>query len=140
MLQATLESLRDRLDAALQATDPRGEAWVALTNAADFDARNKIVMMLVGLQTDPAARAVPASPAAGDRSAMAPPLHVNARVLFAANFSDSNYPAGLGLLSRTIEFFHQNPVFIRDLLPGSRRRSTGSRWLSSISLCRTPAI
>ena len=125
LLQSTLESLRDRLDAAFRAADPRSEASVVLTNAVDLDgrvsesARNKIVMMLVGLQSDPAMRNLLEGPAAGDRFAKAaPPFNVNARVLFAANFSDSNYPAGLGLLSRTIAFFHQNPVFTHDSLPG----------------------
>ena len=118
MLQLTLELLRDRLDAALRAADPRSEAWVALTNAVDFDghvsesARNKIVMMLAGLQSDPAMRKLPAKPI------VVPPLYVNALVLFFANFTDSDYPTGLGMLSRTIGFFHQSPVLTHDLLPG----------------------
>jgi predicted signal transduction protein with EAL and GGDEF domain len=35
-----------------------------------------------------------------------------------ANFSGSDYATGLRMLSRTITFFHQNPVFIPDPLPG----------------------
>jgi hypothetical protein len=126
LLQSTLELLRARLDAAFQIADPRSEEWVTLTNPVDLDgrisesARNKIVMSLVGLQSDKTISTVP-SPmrVAGDQFAlMAPPLSINAFVLFAASFSESNYPTGLGMLSRTIGFFQQNPVFTHDRLPG----------------------
>jgi hypothetical protein len=129
LLQSTLELLRDRLDAAFQIADPRSENWVALTNPVDPDgrisesARNKIVMALVGLQSDKTISTIPGPmPVAGDQFAiMAPPLNINAFVLFAANFSESNYPTGLGMLSRTIGFFQQNPVFTHDRLPGLAR-------------------
>ena len=126
ILQSTLDLLRARLDAAFQISDPRSEEWVTLTNPVDHDgrisesARNKIVMALVGLQSDTIVGAFPAMTAvAGDQFArVAPPLHVNAFVLFVANFGESNYPTGLGMLSRTIAFFQQNPVFTHDRLPG----------------------
>jgi len=126
LLQSTLELLRDRLDAAFQIADPRSEEWVALTNPVDPDgrvsesARNKLVMALVGLQSDKTAGSFPGTmPVAGDQFAMvSAPLNVNAFVLFVANFSDSNYPTGLGMLSRAIGFFQQNPVFTHDRLPG----------------------
>lgn len=124
MLRNTLEVLRMQLETALRAIDVRPEEWVILANAVDPDgrmferARNKMAMMLVGLQSEPAPRMVPASPAAGDRSAtMAPPLYLNARVLFVANFSDDTYGQGLEMLSRTIAFFQQNPFFTRDNAP-----------------------
>jgi hypothetical protein len=115
VLQSTLELLRDRLDAALQAADPRSEEWVVLANPVDIDghsmerARNKMVVALVGLHLD-VSTISPPSPGAGQFASTTPP-NLNALVLFAANFSDSNYPTGLGMLSRTIEFFQQNPVF-----------------------------
>jgi hypothetical protein len=126
LLQSTLELLRDRLDAAFQIADPRSEEWVALTNPVDPDgrvsesARNKLVMALVGLQSDKTIGTFPAPmPVSGDQFAIvAAPLNVNAFVLFVANFSDSNYPTGLGMLSRAIGFFQQNPVFTHDRLPG----------------------
>jgi uncharacterized protein DUF4255 len=126
ILQSTLDLLRARLDAAFQISDPRAEEWVALTNPVDLDgrvsenARNKIVMTLVGLQSETAIGAVSGFiPAAGDQFArVAPPLHLNAFVVFLANFSDSNYATGLGMLSRTIAFFQQNPVFTHHRLPG----------------------
>jgi hypothetical protein len=122
MLQTILDRLRARLEAALQISEARTEPWVALTNPVDPDgrvaesARNKMVMVLVGLQSDPALGALPRTTAAAARAA--PPLHLNALVMLIANFSGSDYATGLGMLSRTITFFHQNPVFIPDPLPG----------------------
>jgi len=123
MLQSTLDQLRARLEAALQISDPRDEEWVALTNPVDLDgrvsegARNKIVMMLVGLQSDPTVGHFAATiPAAGTR--VAPPLHLNAFVMFLANFTGSNYATGLQMISRAIVYFHQNPLFTPDPLPG----------------------
>jgi hypothetical protein len=126
ILQSTLELLRARLDAAFQISDPRSEEWVALTNPVDLDgrvsesARNKIVMALVGLQSETAIGASPSFiPVAGDQFArVAQPLHLNAFVVFFANFTEANYTTGLGMLSRTIAFFQQNPVFTHDRLPG----------------------
>ncbi len=123
MLQTTLDQLRARLEAALQISEARAEPWVALTNPVDPDgrvaesARNKVVMVLVGLQSDPTPGALPGTTApAAVRGA--PPLHLNALVMLIANFSGSDYATGLRLLSRTITFFHQNPVLIPDALPG----------------------
>jgi hypothetical protein len=47
-----------------------------------------------------------------------PPLYIDLFVLFFANFNDKNYPEGLGVISRTISFFQQNPWFTRENLPG----------------------
>ena len=124
MLQTTLDQLRARLEAALQMSEARAEPWVALTNPVDPDrcaaesARNKMVMVLVGLQSEPTPGALPRTTAAAAAARGAPPLHLNALVMLIANFSGSDYATGLGMLSRTITFFHQNPVFIPDPLPG----------------------
>ncbi|MGO4711428.1 DUF4255 domain-containing protein [Bradyrhizobium sp. 2TAF24] len=129
ILQSTLDLLRARLDAAFQVSDPRAEDWVMLTNPVELDgrisehARNKVIMSLVGLQSEPTAAPSPGfSPATGDRFArVAAPLHLNAFVLFLANFTEGNYATGLGMLSRTISFFQQSPVFTPDRLPGLPR-------------------
>lgn len=126
LLRSTLDLLRARLDAVFQISDPRSEEWVALTNPVDLDgrvseqARNKIVMVLVGLQSDTTIGTFPGTIAvAGDQFArVARPLHLNAFVMFFSNFTEKNYATGLGMLSRTIGFFQQNPVFTPELLPG----------------------
>jgi hypothetical protein len=118
VLQSTLELLRARLEAALQVAAPSGEPWVKLTNPVGQDgqvavgARDKIVMTLVGLETD---TSVTSRPAAHPTPA---PLNVNISLLFVANFTDSNYPTGLDMLAHVVSFFHATPVFTRALLPG----------------------
>jgi hypothetical protein len=126
LLQSTLELLRDRLDASFQAADPRSEEWVALTSPVDIDgrvfegAKNKLLMLLVGLQSDKTATSASGPiPVQGDRYALvAPPLYLNAFILLIANFSEGNYPTGLRVLSRAIAFFQENHVFTPDRLPG----------------------
>ncbi len=126
ILQSTLDLLRARLDAAFQISDPRAEEWVTLSNPVDLDgrvsehARNKIIMALAGLQSETTTGNFPSFvPVAGDQFArVPPPLHLNVFVVFLANFTDGNYATGLGMLSRTIAFFQQNPVFTHDSLPG----------------------
>jgi hypothetical protein len=123
ILQSTLDELRARLEAALQTSVPRAEPWVALTNPVDLDgrvvesARNKMVMVLVGLQSDPVGGVLPRTNAAGSLRST-PPLHLDALVMLMANFSGSEYAVGLGMLARTITFFHENPVLLPDPLPG----------------------
>ena len=81
ILQSTLDQLRARLEAALQISDPRAQEWVALTNPVDLDgrvednARNKIVMTLVGLQSDPTvANSRATIPGSGARNMLGPRL------------------------------------------------------------------
>jgi hypothetical protein len=53
-----------------------------------------------------------------DRYAIVPPpLYINLFLLFFANFSEKNYPMGLGMISRTIAFFQENPYFNHQNLP-----------------------
>src|SRR5436853_173538 len=46
-----------------------------------------------------------------------PPLYIDLFVLFYANFLNNNYREGLGIISRTISFFQQNPWFTHANLP-----------------------
>ena len=136
ILQSTLDQLRARLEAALQTFVPRAEPWVALTNPVDLDgrvvesARNKMVMVLVGLQSDPAGGVLPRTTAAGTPR-VTPPLHLDALVMLMANFSGGEYAVGLGMLSRTVAFFHENPVLLTDPLPG---RPAGNIMLDFVNL------
>jgi hypothetical protein len=126
LLRSTLEVLRNRLDAAFQIADPRSEEWVTLTSPVDLDgrvserARNKIVMVLAGLQSEKTGGGPGGPlPVSGDKFALvAPALNLNLFLLFVANFGDVNYPTGLAMLSRTLMFFQQNPIFTPDRLPG----------------------
>lgn len=126
LLRATLEVLRRRLDAAFQAADPRSEEWVTLTSPVDLDgrvsdrARNKIAMILAGLHSEKTGggHAGPVAVRGDQYAMMAAPLNLNLSLLFLANFSDENYATGLAMLSRTIAFFQEHPVFMAEQLPG----------------------
>jgi hypothetical protein len=123
LLQSALELLRDRLDAALQMPNPQSEPWVTLANPVDLNGgtsesvRNKIIMTLVGLHTDPTIRTDP-RPRPG-QPPVPPLLTLTALVLFIANFSEGDYPTGLSMLSRAIAFFQQNPIVTPQRVPGA---------------------
>lgn len=125
-IQTTLELIRQKLNEYFRNADPKEEDWVILSNVVNHEghpyeqAKDKVVMFLTNIQHETTIstynRAVPVK---GDQYALvAPPLYINLFVLFFANFYDKNYPEGLGMISRTISFFQQNPWFTHDNLPG----------------------
>ena len=122
VIQTTLELIRRKLDEDLIKAGSRNDEWVVLSNIVDHEgnpyegARDKVVMLLTNIQHETAIRNLP--PASGLQNMVSPPLHVDLFVLFLANFQDENYPAGLGMISRTISFFQQSPVLTHDNLPG----------------------
>jgi len=126
VIQSTLELVCGRLNDAFTAADPREEAWVILSNLVDNTgqpspgAQDKLVMCLTNIEHETIISTFGRStPIESDRMAIkAPPLYINIYVLFYANFGEGNYNAGLGMISRTISFFQQNPWFTRDNLPG----------------------
>jgi hypothetical protein len=126
MIQSTLEMIRRELNDKLMAEDPRREDAVILSNIVDLNgaplanAQDKVVMCLANIQHEQGVSAWLSDPAVvSDRAGVVPPpLYIDLYVLFYANFSGQNYPGGLGMISRTIAFFQQNPVFTHDNLPG----------------------
>ena len=125
LIQDTLELIRQRLNAYCQVADPSPEDWVVLSNIVDQSgqayeqARNKVVIFLANIQHDTTISTwKPAAPLTPDRFAIVPPpLYINLFVLFFANFSEKNYPQALGMISRTIRFFQENPFFDHANLP-----------------------
>lgn len=125
MIRSTLELVCAKLDAFFQASNPRAEEWVLLSNVVDHEGRvheqtkNKIVVTLAGIQQETIIsthqRAIPIG--GGQYGVVSPPLYVNLLVLFVANFGDSNYKDGLGMISSTMGFFQQNPYFTHDNMP-----------------------
>lgn len=126
LIQNSLELIRDRLNEYFQVADPSPEPWVALSNVMDQDGqmvndtRNKVVIFLANIQNDTTISTWnPSAPVSGDRFVMLPPtIYVNIYVLLFANFSARNYPQGVGMISRTIQFFQENPYFDHNNLPG----------------------
>lgn len=125
-IQTALELIRQKLNESFKNTDPRDDDWVILSNIVDHEgrpyeaAKDKVVMVLANIQHETTISTYNrAQPVKGDQYAIvAPPLYINIFVLFFANFYDKNYAEGLGMISRTISFFQQNPCFTHENLPG----------------------
>jgi hypothetical protein len=126
LIQDSLELIRDRLNEYFQVADPSPDAWVTLSNLIDQDGqivndtRNKVVIFLANIQHDTTISTWnPAAPVSSGRFVMLPPpIYINIYLLLFANFSGHNYPQGLGMISRTIQFFQENPYFDHSNLPG----------------------
>jgi Pvc16 N-terminal domain len=125
-IQTTLELVRQKLNEFFRNADPKEDDWVILSNIVDHEghpyepAKDKVVMCLANIQYETAISTYNrTTPVKGDQYAIvAPPLYIDLYVLFLANFYNKNYPEGLGMISRTISFFQQNPWFTHDNLPG----------------------
>lgn len=125
-IQTTLELVRQKLNEFFRNTDTKEEDWVILSNIVDHEgqlyepAKDKVVMFLANIQYETVISTFNrTTPIKGDQYAVvAPPLYIDLFVLFMANFYNKNYADGLGMISRTISFFQQNPWFTHDNLPG----------------------
>lgn len=126
LIDNVLEMIRRRLDAYFQASHPRPGDWVVLSNVADHqgavseDTKDKVVMFLANIQNDTTISTYNRNVPVGEAQYVvaAPPIYINLYVLFMANFYNKQYREGLTVLSETIGFFQQNPVFTHDNLPG----------------------
>jgi hypothetical protein len=109
-----LEAIGQAVNTHLQGLNPRGDDWIVLTSLVGLDggpnaaARDTIVMAVWGI----------APQASGAAARDAPPLRVDVRLIFVANFAEAQYPQGLAALSRLMAYFHQNPVFDGANAPG----------------------
>jgi len=124
MINEVLAVLRDRLEGVLQAIYPQGERWVLLGNAGvrdgdEKDSSNKMMMSVVSLQVDASTGAfVPPKLSAADSYYSGyPPLHLDVLFVVAAQFTDSNYEAGIAMLSRVIAWFQETPFLTRENAP-----------------------
>jgi hypothetical protein len=125
-IRGALELVRTRLNEFIDAAAPRPGDWVILSNIVDQSgapyeaAKDKLVMTLANIKReDLVGTYTSAAPARPDTFAIIPPpLYVDLFVLFYANFADSAYREGLGVISRAISFFQRNPVFTHANLPG----------------------
>lgn len=126
LIRSTLELVKTKLSESLRTEGVTNEDWALLSNLTDQEGqlyeetKHKIVIVLVNIQHETIVstynRTVPAK---GDQYAViAPPLYIDLFVLLYANFYNQSYRDGLGMISRTISFFQQNPWFTHDNLPG----------------------
>jgi len=125
MIKHVLELIRRRLNAFLAADDPTGASWVVLANLVDHEGRpfggaeNKLVMFVGNVEYE-AALSTPGRTtvrSGGAYTAVPATRFINVWVVFCANFLNERYPDGLEMLSRTISFFQQHPVFTPDSDP-----------------------
>lgn len=129
LIQNALELICERLNGYFRVADPAVEDWVILSNIVDQNgdafepARNKVVVYLANIQHDTTIGTWEANKPvnANTYAVLQPPLYINLYLLFFANFSGLNYPQGLGMISRTIQFFQENPCFDHQNLPGLPR-------------------
>lgn len=125
MIRTVCELIRSRLNAFFQNTDRGDEDWVTLSNIVDHDgaicqaAKDKIVMVLTNIthETIVSTYNSTAKTASSTYAVIQPPLYIDLFILFFANFYDKRYAQGLGMISRTIGFFQQNPWFTHDNMP-----------------------
>ncbi len=123
-IQNVLQVIRDRLNGFLRQSLQLTEDIAVLSNLKNADGSqspfvaNKIVLSLANVEqtTNQAApvRGVPAS-GPGER---APFVLTNLYLLILANFTGERYATGLGMISRVIGFFQDNPVLNHANLPG----------------------
>lgn len=125
MIQTTLELVRQRLSEFIGNAILGNEDLVILSNFVNHEgqpyekAKHKVVMFLANIQNETTISTYRRTVPAGEQyAAVAPPLYIDLFVLFMANFDEANYPDGLGMISRTISFFQQNPWFTHENLPG----------------------
>jgi Pvc16 N-terminal domain len=125
LIRTVLEQIQRYLNDFFRNTDQREEYWVILSNVMDHegrmfeDTKDKIVMFLANI-THETVISTNKSPIRTSNSSFVsaqPALYIDLFILFFANFYDRNYSEGLGMISRTISFFQQNPVFTRNNMP-----------------------
>ena len=125
LIRTVLELLRQKLNEYFTNADPRREDWVILANIMDQEGRpfastkDKIVMTLANIRHETIVSTF--TPAVKTKTGsyvnVTPPLYIDLFVLFYANFYDENYRQGLAMISRTISYFQQNPIFDAATMP-----------------------
>jgi hypothetical protein len=130
MIDLALGTIVGQLNQALRTGFGIREDLAVLGNVLEQDGRvgaqvdNRIVVSLVNIERETLAQRSPAAP----RNALArtvvteEPVHLTLSVLFAANFSGSNYTEGLKMISATVGFFQSRPVLDPRNTPGMDRR------------------
>lgn len=125
MVNHILSSVKNKIESSLKLESVRDEDWIVLSNFMGNDGSpedniaDKVVMTVASFQEDASVGAYKAPrQGAGDGFALASaPLFLDVYVMFVSCFTGPNYAAGLGLLSRIIAFFQENPVFEGNATP-----------------------
>jgi Pvc16 N-terminal domain len=119
VIDTTLRLVANELDQALRSSIGGGAPLVALSNLTDSsgaaipEAIDRLVVFLVNIEReDVQTRTANAVDMGQQRFASRqPPVYLSLLVMFAANFSGSNYSEALKLISSTVAFFQSKPLF-----------------------------
>lgn len=119
MMAAAIGAVAAQLNQSLRRSFKLGEDMLVVSNLTEADGtllpqvQNKLVLLLVNVQTEPAAyRAGGLTHGGSGRFGIgAAPVHLNLQLMFAASFSGSSYPEALKFLSHTLAFFQSRPIF-----------------------------
>ncbi len=129
MIQAAISHLAERLNEFLARGLGLSEDIVVVSHLVEQDGSvvpgvtNKLVLFLTNIEKEAAAGLSPATHFGGIQTGRrAQPVNLNLYLILAANFTGSNYPEALKMISAAILFFQRNPIFDRQSSPGLDRR------------------
>jgi hypothetical protein len=117
MIDTALAQVAGQLNQALKRQFMVAEDLVVLSNLHEQDGTvatpvaSKLAVFLVNVEQESVPGGAAGGPGLGRIAVKAAPVHLNLLVMFAANFSGSNYPEALKFLSSTVAFFQGRPVF-----------------------------
>jgi hypothetical protein len=125
MINSAISHLASQLNQFLKRSFDLNEDIVVVSNILEQDGSvsanvtNKLVVFLTNIEKDTIPFRQPANGNSGSNSGngnsrsvvSSQPIYLNLYVMFAANFSGSNYPEALKFISYTIGFFQKQPVF-----------------------------
>jgi hypothetical protein len=125
MVNHILLWVKNRVESSLRLESIRDEDWIVLSNFVGNDGSlqdniaDKVVMTVASIQEDASiGNYKPPRQGAGEGFGIGSvPLFLDVYVMFISCFTGANYAAGLGLLSRIIGFFQENPVFEGNAAP-----------------------
>lgn len=124
MIDIALQHVASQLNDALRRRFGVPEELAVLSGLQETDGgavpdvANKLAVFLVNVERDTLPVRQGAASGFGRLVGTRAPVFLNLLVMFAANFSGSNYREALKLLSATVGFFQAHPVFDRSSSPG----------------------
>lgn len=125
MIDLAVSHIANQLNQFLRTSFQLTEDIVVISNITEQDgtvgthAENKLLLFLVNIEKDTTAK----QQSGGNRGDVEgsnlgfPPVYLNLYLMFAGNFSGSNYLEALKFISNTISFFQRRPVFDHQVTP-----------------------
>ncbi len=125
MIHAAISHTATALNQALGRAFTLSEELVVVSSLYEPDGsmaanvHNKLAVFLVNIERDTMPGQLPRqNPASGRQARLPAPVTLNLLLMFAANFSASNYTEALKFVASTIAFFQSRPVLDHHNTPG----------------------